>query len=439
MKTPRNPPTVPPIKCLEKDWETGLVLASEFNKKYLHWSEVRNRDTGGIDPDAIWGIMVDIRKGTWEEMNIGGISIKYSMINEFQKAIHEIDVRSSAGFLSRGAVDSKDARCFSVSSLMEEAIASSIMEGAATTRKIAKAMLREDRKPRDKSEMMIFNNYKGMQFIKDNKDKELSTDFILTLHGIMTHNTLQNKEYEGTLRDTDDIVVQNILTGEISHTPPMHEDLPKMIEALCAYANGDGTFVHPLIKGTVIHFIMAYMHPFVDGNGRTARSLFYWYMLKEGYSIFEYLAVSRVIRNHRGKYDDAYVLSETDDNDITYFLRYNIKMVEESLGEFLKYVDKKIREQEEIEKAASEQYGLNVRQRMIFKDAMASEDPFGISSVQSKFQVSYQTARADIIKLEELGLVTRYGSAGNKILYIYSETQKPRKPEGRSSGSITFN
>lgn len=41
--------------------------------------------------------------------------------------------------------------------------------------------------------------------------------------------------------------------------------------------------------------MIAYMHPFVDGNGRTARALFYWYMLKSGYWLTEYLSISRVI------------------------------------------------------------------------------------------------------------------------------------------------
>ncbi|MDR0888193.1 MAG: Fic family protein [Candidatus Methanoplasma sp.] len=429
MKTPRNPPVKQFTDFLERDLERGLILASEFNKKYLHWSEVRNRETEGIDPDAIWSLMVDIRKGIREEIDIGGISIRYSMINEFQKAIHEIDVGSAAGFLSRDGIDPKDAKRYSVSSLMEESIASSIMEGAATTRKIAKIMLREGRKPKDKSEMMIVNNYKGMQFIKENKDEDLSPEFILTLHGIMTHGTLHDRKDEGALRDTDDIVVQNVLTGEISHTPPAHEDLPKLVDALCVYVNDDATFTHPLIKGVIIHFLVAYLHPFVDGNGRTARSLFYWYMLRKGYSIFEYLAVSRVIGNHRGKYDDAYVLSETDDNDITYFIRYNIKIVEESLSEFLKYLDKKINEQKKVEKEISEQQCLNIRQQMILKDAL-SGNPFGIASIQSKYQVSYPTARADVIKLEDLGFIVKHGVAGNKIMYVRSEPKQPPKVKG---------
>jgi Fic family protein len=94
------------------------------------------------------------------------------------------------------------------------------------------------------------------------------------------------------------------------------------MEALCRYANDDSEFTHPLVKGAITHFMTAYIRPFADGNGRTARSLMYWYMLRSGYGLFEYLAVSKTIKAHRRKYDDAYAICETDGLDLTYFIRY---------------------------------------------------------------------------------------------------------------------
>ena len=77
-----------------------------------------------------------------------------------------------------------------------------------------------------------------------------------------------------------------------------------MIEALCDYANREtDDFEHPTIKAIALHCWLALIHPFADGNGRTARALFYLFMLKNDYWLFEYLSISRVILRRRAQYE----------------------------------------------------------------------------------------------------------------------------------------
>jgi Fic family protein len=302
---------------------------------------------------------------------------------------------------------------------MEEAIASGMIEGASTTRKAAKSMLREGRRPRDRSERMILNNYRGMEHIMAARKEELSIGCILELHRIMTDGTLDNDAWEGRFRssDEDDIVVADKFTGKVRHVPPPSSDVNMLMEELCRYANDDSIFTHPLIKGAIIHFIVAYIHPFADGNGRTARAMMYWHLLRNGYGIFEYLAVSKTIKEHRGRYDDAYVMCETDDLDITYFIRYNLRMMEESLGNLREYLGRKTKERMEFEAGG---YGLNMRQEAILRDASKFGEPFGIRAVETEYGVAYQTARLDILKLEGLGLIRKHGRDANKVLYIFA-------------------
>lgn len=87
-----------------------------------------------------------------------------------------------------------------ISSLMEEAIYSSQMEGAATTRKVAKEMLRKKMTPKDKSQQMISNNYQTIQFITEHKEEPLSSELLLRIHQLMTNNTMQNPEEAGCFR-----------------------------------------------------------------------------------------------------------------------------------------------------------------------------------------------------------------------------------------------
>jgi len=427
MKMPNVPPTLNEIlqdgrlSLNDMAAEENIRLALDFNSKYLHWDEVRRKDTGSTDPKTIWALMSMSRHNNQTSVNIGGINIRYSVIADFQRSLHEIDVRSSSGFVSKDVSDPKAAKAYAVSSLMEESIASSQIEGAVTTTRVAKTMLREGRMPKTESEKMIYNNYRAMQFIKENKEKKLTPDMILELHTIITKGTLDDEAYEGRFRETDDIVVQDKLTGDVFHEPPKAKELEQMMSSLCSYANSDEPFVHPVIKGIVIHFMTAYIHPFVDGNGRLARSLMYWYVLKECYWIFEYLAVSRVIKEHRGNYDRAYVLSETDENDITYFIRYNLDCIEKALEAFLGYLDGKISEQKGSDMLTQRYPDLNIRQRMILRDAMRTGEPFSTPEVRSAYQVSYQTAANDIRRLLEMNLIKEYGKVWRKILYIIAD------------------
>jgi len=416
MKRPQTPPVehLSHEKILARLPDEYLDLATEFNSEYLHWDEMRRKDMKGADPKKVWALMAFLRDANATSLEIGGISLRYSVIDGFHRSMSEIDRRSSGSF--EDIPDGKTSQRYSVSSLMEESIASSQIEGAVTTTRVAKTMLREGRKPKDRSERMIFNNYRTMQFIKEIKDEKITPQLISNIHRVITEGVLDDPAFEGRFRETDDIVVMDSLTGEVFHQPPTSSDVPALIDSLCDYINSE-EFVHPIIKGIIIHFLVAYIHPFTDGNGRLARSLQYWYSLKKGYRIFEYLAISRIIKERRGNYDRAYLLSETDGNDLTYFIKYVLKCVEDSLDEFIRYIGRKKKEHEGM-MSAYEGYDLNMRQRSILSDAARSGEPFSISEVQTSYQVSYQTATGDVNKLESLGLLRKYAKDWNKVLYV---------------------
>ena len=195
-------------------------------------------------------------------------------------------------------IHSEEKNRYLISSIMEESIASSQLEGASTTRRIAKEMLKSARKPRTSSEKMILNNYLTARMIKDIKIKKLTPEFILQIHKKITKETLEDKNFEGKFRESDDIKVIDETSGEVIYHPPKYELVPKLIQKVCDFANNkNSSFIHPIIKASILHFLIGYIHPFEDGNGRAARSLFYWYLSKEGYWIIEFMSISRVIIN----------------------------------------------------------------------------------------------------------------------------------------------
>jgi len=261
----------------EKDLLKQIV---EFNIRYLYWSELKYRVKDESDKKYIWTFMKWLRLDKYETLMFDSIKMKYSIITDFSRRLHRFD-KFLAGNIEIQSKTLGLQKKYMISSLMEEAIASSIIEGASTTRKTAKSMLREKRKPRTKSEKMIVNNYETMHYIISIKNKKLTPEILLEIQKKVTKDTLEGPDYEGAFRDNNEIVVgYNNIHEIIAHIPPDYKEVPNLIEELCKFGNDDsGKFIHPIIKGIVLHFLIGYIHPFNDGNGRTARSIFYWYMV----------------------------------------------------------------------------------------------------------------------------------------------------------------
>jgi len=232
---------------------------------------------------------------------------------------------------------------------MEESIFSSMIEGATTTRVQAKDMLRKNKSPKNKSEQMILNNYETIQYISDHKTEEVSIEKLYEIHRLVTKNTLE-EEKVGVFRNTNEIHVMNEITGEIVHTPPDFKILNNLMKSFCDFFNHNpkDNFIHPIVKASILHFFIGYIHPFVDGNGRTARALFYWYLLKNGYWLAEYLSISRVIMKTKVQYEKAYIYTEIDDMDVTYFIHYQVKILTQAFEDLKKHVNKKKKEENQL-------------------------------------------------------------------------------------------
>jgi Fic family protein len=305
---------------------------------------------------------------------------------------------------------------------MEEAIASSQIEGAVTSRKVAKEMLREERKPKNKSEQMILNNYNTIKKIKDYKEKELTKELLKEIHSSITKDTLSDPKEEGFFRKSNDIIVVD-QDGEISYIPPDHKHLEKILNDFCIFANEPNPkrFIHPIIRAAILHFLIGYIHPFTDGNGRTARAVFYWYLLKKGYWLIEYLSISRMIIKSRGQYSKAYLFSELDENDLTYFIIYQLKTLELAFDSLKEYINRKIQEKRRLHDFGKIK-DINDRQIIILK--LLSDDPelsITIKEIQNRFNTVYQTARTDLMSLEKSRLIQKRTIGKKKLIYHRSE------------------
>jgi Fic family protein len=247
---------------------------------------------------------------------------------------------------------------------------------------------------------MVRNNYEAMQWIKTQLGKPFSLQMLLELQAMLTLGTNPESE-RGRLRDHAETVrVATDHDDETIHTPPPADQLPTRIEWLCEYANAtdDGrNFVHPLVKACILHFMIGFDHPFPDGNGRTARAVFYWYALKHGYDIFEYLTISEIIRRGPSKYVQAFVDCESDEGDLTYFILYKLDVIHRALKEFEKHVQHEEHRLERAKSLVRLSKSFNIRQRLLLEHALRHPDTrYTVKSHATSNDISLPSARKDL-------------------------------------------
>lgn len=391
----------------------------KIEKDYLYWDKAKYYKPKNTDDADFWNAIKISRIG--ELISFGKRLFKFKITTHMQKFLHEFDMNFGGTLLTSDTISEKKKQYYLLSSLMEEAIASSQMEGANTTRKVAKDMLRKQAKPKNIDQQMIVNNYNTIRFLVEQKDKNFSPELLLEIHKMISENTLENHEDEGKFRTSDNIVVMDSLKGEIAHTPPSYTEINTYIDDLCNFANNDEKYIHPIVKAIIIHFIISYLHPFVDGNGRTARSLFYWYMLKKGYWLTEFLSISRIIYRSKNRYEKAFLYVENDELDLGYFINYNLNVLQQSFNELKIYLNKKTNEEKSLFDFKFIK-GINERQAQIIKMCIKKPSTIFIAKeLETTFNVSVKTIRNDLIGLVQLGILDSL--AINQRLTGYTRVQ----------------
>lgn len=400
-------------------------LVRKANSEYQYWDDFKYEPMPeGVTVESAWTMLKISRLVQRRNISLAdpkGRPFGYWLPDCVLRDIHFIDQKGGGTILvDDPSVHSEEKRRYMVRSLIDEAISSSQIEGAVTTRVVAREMLRTGRKPKDRSEQMIYNNYQSMQMIKEHLSEPLSIELINKIHVSMTEKTLENPSWAGRFRTTDDEEVHVYDSdGQILHMPPGAADVMKLMEDLCVYINSDreDEFVNPVIKGILIHFWLAYVHPFIDGNGRTARALFYWYMLKHGYWMFEYMSVSTAILSARAQYYRAFLYSEIDDNDATYFIVYNLKAIHKALETLNAYIKRKQEEKKDAYRFSVRYPSLNLRQRALLASALEKPgEVYTIETHSNVHGVTYQTARTDLLGLKDMGLL-EMRKEGRKFIF----------------------
>ncbi len=423
MKTPADLPVLPTPEgfgeSIKRALGEGLApWLANAQHGYRAWETFRfTTPPGGYSIEEWWHIVRSARLSSARQIpglvDKAGKPFSFNLPDDVLRGCDAIAREASGQIRISELVTDPDTRNrYVVNSLIEEAITSSQLEGAVTSRRDAKDMIRTGREPRDHSERMILNNYYAMERIREIADSPLTPEVVRVLHRVVTEGTLDHPEYAGRIQDDESMRVSVWDGDQLLHRPPPVDELERRLEALCAFANGESEtpYMPPVLRAITIHFMMGYDHYFEDGNGRTARALFYWSMLREGYWLTEFLSISRILRKARAKYPRSFLLTEQDSGDLTHFFIYQLGVIQRALSDLRDYLAVKA---QEIRGIQSRLKGMprefNHRQLAVLEHAARNPGAaYTAKSHANSHRVTPETARQDLIALEERGLLNRF-------------------------------
>lgn len=439
MRIPRTPPTKDISEVIN---DLGIekfgrhlqaIKPVDGRGRYLHWDEIRFRPIpSGLAAEQYWAILEWVRQASQTTLPFrdkSGNAFWYCETNPQKRQLHLIDSQLKGAFATKSLGASKDEAKLSLQrSLIEEPFSSSVLEGAATTRARARELVAKGLPPRTRDERMVLNNFRALEFVKSLRKEPLTPAIILEIQRIVTTDTLDKPDHEGRWRTENDVVeVVDNATGDILHYPPPAREITERIERLCNFANAtesDDEFFHPMVRAILLHFQLAYIHPFADGNGRTARALFYWSALNSDYWLLEYVSISSVINRAPVKYGEAFLKTEIGPPDVTYFIDHQLQVLVDAISELQAYLDRqksRLENFDQLIRGQHKQLGLNLRQTGLLNDLVRkSRDSVTLTDYQKIFDVSYITARNDLEALTQNGFL-RKSKDGRTSIYALNE------------------
>ncbi|UDV01838.1 Fic family protein [Marinomonas profundi] len=386
--------------------------------RYFHFDEIKHRLPKKLDALLVWSLIKDARKSQRQTAFFDGSVVVPSLYltPTIHKAISETDRNTTTAALEWmcDKIGEQKHLDYLLNDLIEdEAISSSQLEGAATTTKVAKDMLKRARKPRSLDEKMILGNFNMMKFAWEHRSKNLSVEFIEELHQIGVEGIEDDKYRPGVIRTSDDVVVESN-DGEVVHTPPKAEFLSSRLDMLVRWVNQShhdaesSGYIHPLVKAITLHFRIGYEHPFHDGNGRVARALFYWYMFKNEFAAFRYIAISLLLKEAPVQYGKSYLYTDTDEMDLTYFVDYQCRIIIRAINRFKASYAETVQALDMFDKWLLDSglyRQLSDKQKTVFQVAKNRKAvTFTINHVKENLGCSYNTAATVLNGLVELTL-----------------------------------
>ncbi|HLB69410.1 MAG TPA: Fic family protein [Candidatus Methanoperedens sp.] len=327
---------------------------------------------------------------------------KFIITNKINNELLEIE--RTRGFLDAAQLKGDWIKEMQSAALILEAHHSTHIEGTQLTLSEAQKILAgkpvKGVRPDDRQELL---NYKdAMNFVSEYLDRksEITEEMIRDIHRILVKDVRGGSLEPGRYRRIQNYVV-NSLTGEIIYTPPPSEDVPALMNEFVDWLNEEKD-ISPILMAGVAQHRFVDIHPFLDGNGRTARVLCTLILYQNGYDFKRLFSLSEFYDKNRRQYYDSIQSVREMGMDTTVWLEYFVRGLKNQMLEVKNKGEVAIRKEVVIERA--EMLNLNDRQRKILM-YLLEEKRASVDEIGRMFDFVRRTIQRDLAKMVELGLI----------------------------------
>ena len=300
---------------------------------------------------------------------------------------------------------------YGIKAAEDEIVATSAIESIDfsrdSVRKILKGMA-----PKDEQENRILGIKHGLEFIADTANKiteeNLHKLYMMTVGDFLTGD---DKLSEGNFYRHDTVYV---VSDHVEHSGLSFEKVPEFMKSLITFINAEDD-INDLIKAAIIHFYIAYVHPYFDGNGRMARLVHLWFLIQKGYRSALFIAFSSQIEKSRKAYYDAYTAIEENKKysgkiDVTPFILYFINNIYNKMNEGTVPSETLTIYNETLKKGK-----ITEKEAKLWKFVLSfyGTEEFSTKQLEKDFgNAAYATIRGFVLKFEDLGLLSsvKYGA-----------------------------
>lgn len=264
---------------------------------------------------------------------------------------------------------------------------------------------------RDIQEVINYRNV--MQWIDKWEDfvqqpAQFSEDILKTLHRLTTQRIIQS-EYIGSYRDKQ-VVVRSASNGEVAFRPPLAVEIPFYVDDFFEWLNAEETRgIHPIFRAAITHYQLVFVHPFIEGNGRTARAMATLVLYSSGYDFKKFFSIEKYFDDDVEKYYQALLSVQQQPNmDLTYWLEYFCYGLALEIDK-VKHQVMKLSKDLKLKQQLGEQVALSERQIVLLELFQQQGDVSSQDAQRVLPNVSVDTILRDMKDLLEKGVIIKKG------------------------------
>jgi ribosomal protein L9 len=397
-------PTPPPQTgndTSSRFWQELEAKLAPLEDTYLHWDTLSQKQmpVQGINHKQWWQLLKAKRRARLQALpwTANGASCYWVLDDQLLKLLTQVER------LLGSSLPAALGQTLPADNFIAEALASLQLAGGQIDSAAGLDLLCSGCPAALPVEQELLAQYQCLQ--------QLSTE-ALTPERLLTLNQALQASPSGTWRSAAYALQRD---GQTVFNAPEAQEVAQGLVSLCEFANEDELnaerYMHPLLKAIILHYQLAYLHPFNDANGRTARAIFYWQMQRAGYSLAPLIALSERLLSAQDDYFRSFLYTQSDANDVTYFLIAQLSAVLSAIEQYQQ------RQQEQNTQMQALPPKLTLRQQHILAEMQqAPSRQYRLAHYQQRMQITYETSRTDLMKLAKQGLAQKH-KVGKAFVY----------------------